>query len=109
MHGSTYIGSSEIKGGKELAFPRVDVKCANKDVNQKLPTSLLIPHYVSSLSCSMPTSKMGMGMLPCFLGRGQEQVKLLAPSLAFRLAALATSFCFLEVGVEVDGMEYYQS
>lgn len=68
MHGSTYIGSPELKGGKELAFPRMDVKRANEDVNPKLATSLLIPLYVSSLSCSMPTSKMGMGMFPCFLG-----------------------------------------
>lgn len=77
----------------------MDVKRADKDVNQNSATSLLTPSYVKSLSCNILTSKMGMGMLP---GERSGTGKLLACRLAFRLAALATSFCFLEVGVEVD-------
>ena len=31
MHGSTYMGSPEIKGGKELSLLSVDMKHANMD------------------------------------------------------------------------------
>lgn len=79
-HGTTYIGSPEIKGGKELSFLSVDVKCANNGVNQSSATSLLTPCYAKSLSCSIPTKKMGMGMLP---GKGSGTGKTLSTQPGF--------------------------
>lgn len=43
----------------------MDVELANKDVNQNSAPLLLTPaHDVKSLSCSVPTSKMELGMQP---------------------------------------------
>lgn len=79
-HGSTYIGSPEIKGEKELSFLSVDVKCAHNVVNQNLAISLLTPCYVKSLSSSIPSKKMGMGMLP---GEGSGTGKTLSTQPGF--------------------------
>ena len=79
-HGSTYTASPEIKGGKELSFLSVDVKCASNVVHQNSAASLLTPCYVKAQSCSIPTSKMGMGMLP---GEGSGTGKSLSTQPAF--------------------------
>lgn len=73
MHGSTYLGNSEIKGGRALSFLSVVGK---QHINQNPATSLLIPaHYVMSLSLSVPIRKMGIRMLP-----GEESVAYKIPS-----------------------------